>query len=155
MRVSELSDAIGDENRAVNALTRSLSGSQFDRIVTGAWTVKDVLGHIAAYLEADRVALAAAMKKSKEPAPSMPYDTWMQEAYERRRSRSSPRILAELQENNARYLSLLKGLYEEDLARQVEWSWGEQGTIHAAIVRGLEHRRKDREAVEAVLKDAV
>ena len=154
MRVSELSDAIGNENRALNALTRNLSGTQFDRTVTGSWTVKDMLGHIAAYIEADRLALAAALGRSKEP-PSTQYETWKQEQYEARRSRSAPRILAELQENNARYLSLVKGVFEEDLARQVRFPWGEQGTMHAMIVDGLAHRTKDREEIEAVLKQAV
>lgn len=151
MRVVELSDAIGDENRVLNALTRALSGSQFDRSVTASWTVKDMLGHIAAYLEADRLALAAALKRGKESPPTTSYDMWKQEQYEARRTRSAPRILAELQENNARYLSLVKGLYEEDLARQIAFPWGERGTVHAMIVRGLNHRTKDREAIEAAL----
>jgi hypothetical protein len=152
MRVTELGDAVGNENRALNALVRGIGGSQFDRTVAGSWTVKDMLGHIAAYLEAERVALAAALGKSKESPPDVPFDTWKQQQYEARRTRSSPRILAELQENSARYLSLVKSLFEEDLARQIAFPWGERGTVHAMIVNGLQHRTADREEIEAALQ---
>ena len=50
MRVIELSDAVGAENRALTALLRRINSSQFRQPVAGTWTVKDVLGLIAAYL---------------------------------------------------------------------------------------------------------
>lgn len=151
MRVGELGDAVGNENRVLNALVRGIGGSQFDRVVAGSWTVKDMLGHIAAYLEAERVTLATGLGKSQERVPDEAFDVWKQQQYEARRSRSAPRILAELQENSARYLSLVKSLYEEDLARQIQFPWGGRGTVHAMIVDGLEHRSADRAGIEAVL----
>ena len=152
MKVSELSDAVGNENRAVNALLRNLSSEQFRQKVDGEWTVKDVLGHIAAYLEAERLALAAGVGRSREqPVYFGDYQPWNEQQYELRKQRTPGQITAELQENSARYLSLVKSLFEEDLAKQVRFPWNEQGTAHALIVEGLGHRRSHREALAAAL----
>ena len=152
MRVVELSDAVGAEKRALDALVRKLGGEQFRQRVTGEWTVKDVLGHIAAYLEVERLALAAGVGRGREPAVYFDhFEPWNRQQYELRKDRTPGRIVAELQENSARYLALVKSLHEEDLIKQIRFPWDEKGTVHELIVEGLDHRREHREELAAAL----
>ena len=152
MRVSELVDAVGDETRALNAVVRKIGSEQFRKPIAGSWTVKDVLGHIAAYLEAERLALAAGVGRSKEPPIYFEENqSWNEQQWELRRDRTPGRILSELQENSARYLALVKSLHEEDLNRTIHFPWNEQGTVHALVVEGLDHRREHREALATAL----
>ncbi len=155
MRVAELSDAVGAEKRAIDMLVRRLSSEQFRQPVSGKWTVKDVLGHMAAYLEVERLALAAGVGRGREPAVYFDdFQPWNEQQYEARRERTASRIMAELQENSARYLALVKSLHEEDLNKQIRFPWNEQGTVHALVVEGLDHRREHREELAAVLGQA-
>jgi hypothetical protein len=148
MRVSELVDAVGNETRALNAIVRKIGSEQFRKPIAGDWTVKDVLGHIAAYLEVERLALAAGVGRSKEPPVYFDqFQPWNEQQWELRHDRTPGRILSELQENSARYLALVKTLHEEDLNRTVRFPWDERGTVHALVVEGLDHRREHREAL--------
>ena len=152
MRVIELADAVGAENRAVNSLIRKIGSEQFRQTVAGDWTVKDHLGHIAAYLEAERLALGAGVGRAREqPVYFDDLEVWNVQQAEARKNRTPSRILAELEENSARYLSLVKSLHEEDLIRTVRFPWNEQGTVHALILEGLRHRRAHREQLERAL----
>lgn len=152
MRVIELSEAVGAENRAVAALLRKMGSEQVRQTVQGTWTVKDVLGHIAAYLEAERLALAAGVGKAREtPIYFDEFLKWNEEQYELRRNWTPGRVIAEVEENSARYLSLVKSLHEEDLIKQVRFPWNETGTVHALVVEGLKHRQRHREALAEAL----
>ena len=152
MRVVELSDAVGAEKRALDAMVRKLGSEQFRQPVDGEWTVKDVLGHLAAYLEVERLALAAGVGRGREPAVYFDHiQPWNEQQYALRRERTPARIVAELQENSARFLALVKSLHEEDLIKQIRFPWDEKGTVHALIVEGLDHRRRHREKLAAAL----
>ena len=152
MRVVELSEAVGAENRALNTLIRHIGSEQFRQTVAGQWTVKDVLGHIAAYLEVERLALAAGVGRAKDPPVYFgPYQPWNEQQYELRRERTPGRIVSEVEENSARYLALVKSLHEEDLIKHVRFPWDEEGTVHALVVEGLRHRREHRAALAAAL----
>ncbi len=156
MRVIELSEAVGAENRAIAALLRKMGSEQVRKPVQGTWTVKDVLGHIAAYLEAERLALATGVGKAREtPIYFDDFLTWNEEQYELRRNWTPGRVIAEVEENSARYLSLVKSLHEEDLIKQVRFPWNETGTVHALILEGLKHRREHREALAQALSITV
>ena len=152
MKVAELAEALGTEKRAIDAILRRLSGSQYETPVGGTWTIKDVLGHIAAYADAERRALASGVGRGREePVYFEQIQAWNEEQYERRRTWRPQRVVAEVEENTARYLSLVKSLYEEDLIKQIRFPWGVQGTVHELIVEGLKHRREHREALEKVV----
>ena len=152
MKVGELSDAVGAETRALNALVRSIRSEQFRQPVAGDWTVKDILGHIAAYLEVERLALAAGLGRGKDqPVYFDHFQPWNEQQYELRRERTPGRIVAELQENSARYLALVKSLYEEELIKRVRFPWCEEGTVHALIVERLDHRHEHREKLAQAL----
>ncbi len=152
MRVIELSDLVGAERRAMEALLRSISSEQMRQKIAGEWTVKDVLGHIAAYDEVQRKALAAGIGRGKEePVYFGDYQPWNEEQYALRVKRTPGQITAELHENSARYLSLIKSLHEEDLIKQIRFPWGDQGTVHELIVEGLDHTREHREQIAAAL----
>ena len=167
MRVMELAEAVGAEKRALDALIRRISTEQFRQPVTGEqglpyegetrrlgseWTVKDVLGHIAAYAEAERRALAAGVGRAREEAVYFDrIQPWNEQQYELRRERTPGRIVAEVQETTARYLSLIKSLHEEDLIKTIRFPWNEQGTVHELIVDGLKHQREHREELAAAL----
>lgn len=152
MRVLELAEAIGNEHRALDAVVRRLNSEQMRQTVSGTWNVKDILGHIAAYEGAQRSALAAGLGKAREqPVYFDDIERWNEEQYQLRRERTPGAITAELHENSARYLSLIKSLHEEDLIKQIRFPWGGQGTVHAMIVEGLEHERKHRQELESGL----
>ncbi len=152
MRVAELSVALGDEKRALDALVRKLGSEQYRQRVDGEWTVKDILGHLAAYLGAERLALAAGVGRGKEPAVYFDhFQPWNEQQYQLRRERTPGQIVAELQENSARFLALVKSLHEEDLIKQIRFPWNETGTVHQLIVEGLDHRREHREQLAAAL----
>ena len=100
----------------------------------------------------ERLALAAGVGRSKEPPVYFDhYQPWNEQQYERRREWTSGRVLAELQEQSARYLALVKSLHEEDLNRPIRFPWDEQGTVHALVVEGLKHRGEHREQLAAAL----
>ena len=152
MRVAELADMVGAENRALDALVRKLKGDQFRQPVTRERTVKDVLGHIAAYLEVERLALAAGIGRAREqPVYFDDVQTWNQQQYELRRDYTAGRIVGELQENAARYVALVKSLHEEELNKPIRFPWQETGTVHALVVEGVRHRREHREELAAAL----
>ncbi len=155
MRVFELAEAVGNEHRALDAIIRRLSSEQMRQKISPQLTVKDMLGHIAAYDGALRMALAAGVGKSREePGYFDDRHQWNQDQYALRRERTLGTVVAELHENGARYLSLIKSLHEEDLAKQIRYPWDERGTVHAMIVDGLGHAREQREALEAALGQA-
>src|SRR3712207_4237399 len=109
MRVIELSEAVGAENRAFATLLRKIGSGQMRAPVDGKLTTKDILGHVAAYLEAERLALAAGTGRAREePIYFDDYQKWHEEQYERRRSWTPGRIVSDLEEHSARYLSLVK-----------------------------------------------
>lgn len=153
MRVIELSDAVGAEHQALDAIVRRISSEQMRQKVAGEWTVKDVLAHISAYDEVERKALAAGIGRGKEqPVYFGDYQTWNEQQYELRKNYTPGRVVADLHENGARYLSLIKSLHEEDLIKQIQFPWGnERGTVHAMITEGLEHAREHREQLAAAL----
>ncbi|HSH80599.1 MAG TPA: DinB family protein [Herpetosiphonaceae bacterium] len=152
MRVIELSEAVGAENRAFATLLRKIGSEQMRAPVDGKLTTKDILGHVAAYLEAERLALASGTGRAREaPIYFDDYQKWHEEEYDRRRGWTPGRIMAEVEENSARYLSLVKSLHEEDLIKQVRFPWNETGTVHALILEGLKHRREHREELAAAL----
>ena len=152
MRVIELSDAVGAEHRALDAILRRLSSEQMRQKVAGTWTVKDVIGHIAAYEGVQRIDLAAGLGRGKEqPVYFDSYETWNEEQYNVRRDWTPGRVTAELHENSARYLSLIKSLHEEDLIKHIRFPWGGQGTVHQMIVEGLDHAREHREQLAAAV----
>jgi hypothetical protein len=148
----ELSDAFGNERRSLEAIIRRLSGTQMDRKITDNWTVKDILGHLAAYHEVERLALAAGLGRGREePVFFESIQPWNEEQYQQRRERSPSRIIAEFEENSARYLSLIKSLHEEDLIKRIRLPWGGTGTVHEMIVEGLDHTREHRKMLEETL----
>ncbi len=177
MKVAELADALGTEKRALDAILRRLSGSQYEAPVGGAstikdvpeapvtytgdtvklpvagtWTIKDVLGHIAAYADAERRALASGVGRGREePVYFEQIQAWNEEQYERRRTWRPQRIVAEIEENTARYLSLVKSLHEEDLIKQIRFPWNEQGTVHEMVMESLKHQREHRQELAAAL----
>jgi uncharacterized damage-inducible protein DinB len=152
MKVPELADALGAEKRALDALIRRLSVKQYETPAAGSWTVKDVLGHIAAYADAQRRVIATGVGRAREePVYFEHYQPWNEEQYERRRTWRPQRIEAEVAENTARYLSLVKSLHEEELAKPIRFPWNEHGTIHELIVEGIEHQREHREQLSAIL----
>lgn len=151
MNVAELADALGAEKRALDAIIRRLQPAQYEAPADGAWTVKDVLGHIAAYADAERRAVATGVGRAREePIYFDQYQPWNEQQYERRRTWRPQRIVSEVEENTARYLSLIKSLYEEDLIKQVRFPWDEHGTVHALIMEGLNHQREHREMLDAL-----
>ncbi len=171
MNVAELSEMVGAEKRALDAIVRKLSTEQFRRPANdkpdvpyegetlrldqteqgrqpapGEWTIRDVLGHIAAYADAQRRSLAAGTGRSREDVISFEhFQAWNEQQYELRRRRTPSQIVAELQENTARFLSLVKSLHEEDLIKTMQYPWPEQGTVHAFILECMEHQRGHRE----------
>ena len=152
MKVAELAEALGTEKRAIDAILRRLSGSQYETPVGGTWTIKDVLGHIAAYADAERRALASGVGRGREePVYFEQIQAWNEEQYERRRTWRPQRIVAEVEENTARYLSLVKSLYEEDLIKQIRFPWNEQGTVHELVMESLKHQREHRQELAAAL----
>lgn len=152
MRIPELIDALSTETRALNALVRGLGTEQFRMQANQKWSIKDVLGHIAAYLDAERRALAAGVGRAKEePIYFDHYQPWNEQQYELRKQRTPNRILAELEEGSARYLALVRSLHEEDLNKDIRFPWDEHGTVHELIVDGLKHRREHREELSALL----
>ncbi len=155
MRVPELSEAVGTEHQALDAILRRLSSEQMRQKVAGDWTVKDILGHIAAYEGVQRVDLAAGLGRGKEePVYFDNFQPWNEQQYALRRDWTPGRITAELHENGARYLSLIKSLHEEDLIKQIRYPWGERGTVHQMIVEGLDHVREHREQIAAAVGQA-
>ena len=152
MRVVELADAMGSEHRAIDAILRRLSSEQMRQKIEGDWTVKDVLGHIGAYEGVQRLALAAGVGRAKEPPVYFDnFQPWNDEQYALRKDWTPGRITAELHENAARYLSLIKSLHEEDLIKQIRYPWGSQGTVHQMIVEGLDHTREHREQLAGLV----
>jgi len=171
MNVAELSEMVGAEKRALDGIVRKLSTEQLRRPASdtpdvpyegktlpldqadqgrepaaGEWTIKDVLGHVAAYADAQRRALAAGTGRGHEDVISFEqYQAWNEQQYELRRRRTPSQIVAELQENTARFLSLVKSLHEEDLIKTMQYPWPKQGTVHAFILECMEHQRGHRE----------
>jgi hypothetical protein len=152
MQVAELADLVGAERRALEALLRRVSSEQWRQPATGTWLAKDVLGHIAAYADAERRALAAGVGRAREEATYFDnIQAWNEQQYELRKKRTPGQIIAEVQENTARYLSLVKSLHEEDLNKTIRFPWGEQGTVHAMVKEGIGHLRSHREQLEQAL----
>ena len=152
MNVIELSDAIGDEQRALDALIRRLRDEQVAQPAAGTWLVKDVLGHLAVYSDVERRALAAGLGRAeKHPIYFDDREQWNEQQLEANRDRTASRIIDELQVNGARYLALVKSLYEEDLIKRIRFPWSEEGTVHELIVEGLAHRRAHRQELMAAL----
>lgn len=152
MKVIELADALSAEKRALDAIIRRLSSTQYEMPAEGTWTVKDVLGHIAASADAERRALATGVGRAREePIYFDQNQLWNEQQYERRRTWRPGRIVSEVEENTARYLSLVKSLYEEDLIKQIRFPWDERGTVHELIVEGLNHQREHREQLGKVI----
>lgn len=144
------------QKRALDAIIRRLKPTHYEIPADGTWTVKDVLGHIAAYADAERRAVAVGLGRSRdEPRYFDEFLPWNDEQFQRRRTWRSQRIVSEVEETAARYLSLVKSLYEEDLSKQIRFPWNEQGTVHALIVSGLEHQREHRAQLAAVLEQPV
>lgn len=172
MNVAEVSEMIGGENRALDSIVRKLSTEQFRRpvddkpdvpyegetlrlgrtdegreLAAGQWTVKDMLGHIAAYADAERRALAAGIGRGRKDVISFDHvQPWNEQQYELRRGHTPGQIVAELQENTARFLSLVKSLHEEDLIKTIKYPWrNDHGTVHAFILECMKHQREHRE----------
>ncbi len=155
MRVIELADTVGAEHRALDALMRRLSTPQLRQKFSPEWTVKDQLGHIAAYDGAMRKALAAGVGRGREePEYFDDHLKWNDEQYALRKTRTPEAITAEVRENGARLLSLIKSLHEEDLIKPIRIPWGGQGTVHEMVLDGLGHARKHREELERWLEQA-
>lgn len=178
MNVAELSEMVGGEKRALDTMVRKLSSEQFRRPANdkpdvpyegatlrldqteqgrepaaGEWTVRDVLGHVAAYADAERRALAAGVGRGREDVITFEhFQPWNEQQYELRRRRTPSQIVAELQENTARFLSLVKSLHEEDLIKTIKYPWrNAQGTVHAFILECMEHQREHREELGRLL----
>jgi len=112
--------------------------------VEGEWSVKDLLGHIAAW---EREARLVAQKIAEEDAPCFDYQIdprdewreWNAREVEKRRGLPLSDILEELTAEHEKFKEMVEGLGEEQLSRKAISPWGWETTVEEQIRVQYQH----------------
>ena len=112
----------------------------------GEWSVKDLLGHIAAW---EREIRLVAQKTAEEDAPRFDYQIdpsdewreWNAREVEKRRDLSLSDILEELAAEHEEFEEMVGGLSEEQLSRKAITPWEWQTTVEEVIRAQYQHER--------------
>jgi len=114
--------------------------------VEGEWSVKDLLGHIAAWEREERL---VAQRIAEEDAPRFDYyidprDEWREwnaREVERRRGLPWSDILEELTREHDKFKEMVERLSEERLGRKATAPWGWETTVEELIRVQYQHER--------------
>lgn len=119
------------------------AGARASRPVCGAWTLKDVLGHVAdwEWLGAEGLRQMAAGQ-----APQVAYvediEAWNQAHVEARQGQPWEAVWADLNAARQALLEILEGMSQADLGRSFPFPWGSEDTAYRWVCVFLAHDRE-------------
>jgi MOSC domain-containing protein YiiM len=145
--VRDAADALIAEGALTRALGESLREADAGRVVWDDWTVKDVLGHVAA-------SHAGLLRRMQGTIPAAARGQTLAEINEqRRRDRAGwplARVLDEIEVGRAADLTYLAG-QRDDLERPVAFTGGRTVPLYRVAWLLSAHEREHREEIEAAL----
>ena len=109
-----------------------------DRPFVGAWSLRDVVGHVASW-EAEVVTAVRELREGKRPAllefDQSQIDRWNEDHVERKRDLNFWNVLEQLRGGRARLLEELSGVSDDDLVTE--------GSVFGRLVHSvLDHDRE-------------
>ncbi len=133
--------AAREELLAVSALVPP--EDRTSRLVCGAWTLKDVLGHMADW---ERVGVEGLRSMARGWSPEVEHiadiDAWNHEHAEARRDQPWEEVWADLQRTREALVEALEGMPQANLARWYRFPWGPQGTAYGWVSVFVDHDRE-------------
>ena len=133
--------ALSRLNNSRQALRKAIDVLTIDEISTiqveGIWTVKDLLGHIAAWENSLLVPLSAFINGEPFQAEEIPdHDAWNAEQAARRSQRSVSKILEEMESTRQALLNAAGKLSKGQWSQSFRAPWGDQNTL-IEMISGL------------------
>ncbi len=152
---SAICSFVGEKHAQSRAILSRLGEADWERQVYsdegGAWTVRDLLGHLA---DAERGQLGQ-LRRLAAGQPTLPdgfdLDRWNRGAVSKARDRSPAELLATIQSAHDGLLALLDELPEADLGRVGRHARGDDITIEAFFRRIAAHRAGHAGEIERAL----
>jgi len=159
MTKDKLLAQIKRERARLDDLVASLDEAKLtEPALDGAWSVKDVLPHIAAWERRIAAAINAALEGRTPDWPEAGYtmadvDRLNARDFEASRGRSLTEVLSESERSYEETLDLMEELAEEDLISPERWPWT-RGHALAEFVRANtdQHYAEHAVAIEAWLR---
>jgi uncharacterized protein (TIGR03083 family) len=152
MTKRELLDFINKERAALEATLTGLTPEQMAAPgVTGEWSVKDILGHIAMW-ESRLVTTLYAIERGVPPrlTRSSEVDKINAQSYAEQRARPLERILSDFHAVHVQLLKRLDAVRERDLTDPKRFNWMEGEPLEKLIAGDtFEHYAEHRPAIEA------
>ncbi len=143
--VDVLVKRLRDIREKLIGLVSKLSVEELNLVICGDWTVKDVLGHIASWREAELQIIKEALKekpkfsfyfKSKEDL-----DKWNQDQVEKKRGLTLKEVIRELESINEEFIGFLEKLGDEKLYYKFKPPWQGETTIKGCVEVEIKHEQ--------------
>ena len=138
MRRADLLAELKSENEAYESLLAQIGEERMDEPgAAGAWSIKDVVAHLAAWRRRTVGRLEAAARGEPEPAPPWPADlhdddeinAWF---HARDRAKSVPEVLAESRRVFQQLLSAIEKVPEDVLEHPERLPWWQGTPVNGA-----------------------
>ncbi len=134
---SDLLEVIRKERAQLESLLAGIADPQkVEPGVEASWSIKDILGHIAAWerLAYDRIHAAATGSPLKFPLikGDADVDQFNAEVYAANKDQSLPIVVTEFQASHRDFLAQIEGLDEEFLSSPLPFDWA--GKLTAQVV---------------------
>lgn len=130
-------------------LQAALSGLKNERLESdrlgGAWTVRDVMAHLAAW-EKEFHEVARILARHNRPSfdhriePTDDWRAWNAEQVERRRGMSVGEVFLEMEQAQLAFLQWAQQLPEGRLRHEAEFPWGGRGNLADLLRMVAEHK---------------
>lgn len=138
----------------LQAAFSGLKNERLEEPVGEHWSVRDIAAHLAAWerefhSEARAVAGRNGFRFDYVIDPADDWSDWNARQIEARASKSTGQIFLELEQEQAAFLTWLRGAPERRLRHEARWPWGGEGSVLEMAVMAAnhkaEHARKIRE----------
>ena len=149
MRKAELITQLNSENQAWEALLGEIGEERMDETgVAGAWSIKDVVAHLAAWRRRTVARLEAVGRGQPEPAPEWPADlrdddeinSWF---HARDRGKSVREVLAESRRVFQQLVAAIEKLPDDALDDAGRFPWTNGAPLTGATLFGHFHEEHE------------
>ena len=149
MRKAELITQLNSENQAWEALLGAIGEERMDETgVAGAWSIKDVVAHLAAWRRRTVARLEVAGRGQPEPAPEWPSDlrdddeinSWF---HARDRGKSVREVLAESRRVFQELVAAIEKLPDDALDDAGRFPWTNGAPLTGATLFGHFHEEHE------------
>lgn len=160
MSKQKILELILEEREALETVLARMSQDQMLRPgVTGDWSTKDIIAHLAVW-EGKTVQWLEESLRGETPDRPAPGESWddidgeNEQFYAENRDRTLAEVLATFQDGQQRALEMVESMSEEDLLDPHRFEWRKGDPMwHLVAANTWEHYREHRETIENWLKE--